>query len=123
MTGHQYSCSEGVKDAFHNSGYAVVKRAATPLYHPNFIYRLTSLNQAINHAHGLLKGIFRPIIERREKLLNFENEKRTFNDEVIKLSRDGKIETDELVEENLISIIFAVSLILFTVFLKNKKKL
>lgn len=109
MVGHQYTCSEDIKDAFQEVGIAFTERAINPMFHPNFIYRLTSLCQKVNYSYELLKGMFEPIVERRKKLLDLGNERRTFIDELIKMDKDGKVWTDELVEQNFTSIILAVS--------------
>lgn len=121
MVGHQYTCSEDIKDAFQDVGFAITERAMNPLYHPNFIYRLTSLCHKVNYSYELLKEMFKPIMDRRKKVLEFGNEKRTFIDELIKMDKDGKIWTDELVEQNFMAIILAVSEILFKTFRRNER--
>lgn len=107
MVGHEYTCSETVKFAFQDTGFAVTERSLNPLYHPNFIYRFTSLNKRVNYSYEILTSLFEPVVERRKKLIDFG--KRFFIDDLLKMEKDGKVLTEDLVKENFISIILAVS--------------
>uniref|UniRef100_A0A336LPP6 CSON015599 protein n=1 Tax=Culicoides sonorensis TaxID=179676 RepID=A0A336LPP6_CULSO len=89
MVGHQYSCSEKIKNAFQDVGVALIERALNPIYHPNFIYNMTKLSQKVNYSYDLLKEMCKPIVERRKKLLDISTHKRTFIDELIKMDKDG----------------------------------
>lgn len=109
MVGHHFTCSDEIKNAFQDAGVAVYERAVNILYHPDFIYKYTHLRKKLDGAFNILKEMFNPIVMQRKKLLEFGVEKGNFIDELIKMDKDGKIWTDDLIEDNFLSIILAVS--------------
>uniref|UniRef100_A0A336M9K9 CSON013790 protein n=1 Tax=Culicoides sonorensis TaxID=179676 RepID=A0A336M9K9_CULSO len=109
MVGHQFECSEKMKFAFQDALTAMIERLLNVFLYNDTLYKMSNKQKRIDETLKLLGDLFVPVIEERQKIYEDGN-KNLLIDELISKHKEDKANWPiELLKENFISILLAVS--------------